>query len=249
MRCSILSFLPLLLATFLVIADTSFGSPSYYDPRKPSIDVESSPDRSLDTPHFHAVTREAAPGTDNWHLRHKRDILNPSGHPSAALIQRHNHIMDRLRLHSGDSSLAKRSLTGDLMVMGFTLLWDHADVIVSSSLAYYRTTEYYKNITLLAGGEFRFGPTVQNYMIAYGCLRLTFEPMADAFAHIAGELAREFPDGFGPFMRGFAQVMLGMTAVIVFGTYTILAFTVMFSIRITMAIVQNAPMPELITTP
>ena len=157
--------------------------------------------------------------------------------------------MDRLRLHSGDSSLAKRSLAGDLTVMGFKLLWDHADVIVSSSLAYYRTTEYYKNITILAGGEFGFGPTVQNYMITYGALRLTFEPIAEASAFIAGELAKEFPDGFGQFMREFAGMMLGLTAVIVFGTYTILAFTVMFSIRITMAIVENAPMPELITTP
>ena len=249
MRCSILSFLPLLVATFLVIADTSFGSPSYHDPRKPSINAESAPARSLETPNFHAVTKKAAPDTDNWHLRHKRDILNPSGHPSAALMQRHNHIMDRLRLHSGDSSLAKRSLAGDLTVMGFKLLWDQADVIVSSSLAYYRTTEYYKNITILAGGEFGFGPTVQNYMITYGFLRLTFEPIVETSAVIAGELAKEFPDGFGPFMREFARMMLALTAVVVFGTYTILAFTVMFSIRIVLAIVENAPMPELITTP
>ena len=249
MRRSILSFLPLLVATFLIIADTSFGSPSYHDPRRPSINAESAPARSLDAPHFHAVKKEAAPDTNNLHLRHKRDILNPSGHPSAALIQRHNHIMNRLRLHSGDSSLAKRSLAGDLMVMGFKLLWEHADVIVSSSLAYYRTTEYYKNITILAGGEFRFGPTVQNYMITYGCLRLMFEPMAEAAAGIAGEIAGNFPDGFGQFMVEFAEMMLLLTAGLVMGTYIILAFTVTFSFRIIMAIVENAPMPEMITTP
>ncbi|CAD6588374.1 MAG: hypothetical protein ASARMPRED_003539 [Alectoria sarmentosa] len=73
--------------------------------------------------------------------------------------------MDHLRLHSSDSPLTKRSLASDLTFMGFRLIWDHADVIVSSTLAYYRTTEYYRNMTILAGGEFEFGPTAQNFMI------------------------------------------------------------------------------------
>lgn len=145
--------------------------------------------------------------------------------------------MDHLRLHSGDSSLAKRSLAGDLTVMGFRLIWDQADVIVSSTLAYYRTTEYYKNITMLMGTEFSFGPTVQNHIITYGVFRLTFSVMAGVVAQIASDI---FPNGFGQFLQEFAQVMLAITTVVVIATYRILAFSVTASIWITMVIVENA---------
>lgn len=155
--------------------------------------------------------------------------------------------MDHLRLHSGDSQLANRSLVSDLTFMGFRLIWDHADVIVSSTLAYYRTTEYYKNMTILAGGEFSFGPTTQNYMITYGVFRLTFEIMAEAVTGIAAQLAREFPNGFGHFVQEFAELMLLLMAGVVIGTYRVLAWSVRTAVWITMVIAENAE--DLVTRP
>ena len=158
--------------------------------------------------------------------------------------------MDHLRLHSSrDSQLGKRSLAGDLIVMGFRLIWDQADVIVSSTLAYYRTTEYYANMTMLAGGEFRFGPTTQNFIITYGVFRLTFAAIADAVTGIAEEIAKVFPDGIGEFVKEFAEVMLTLTAVVVIGTYKVLAWSVTVMFWITMVIVENADLPDMVTGP
>ena len=242
MRYLCLPFLQLSVVIFVII-DISFGSPVEYDQHKISTSVHNIPARPLNIPDVHAITRRAAPDEDKSHLRRKREMLNPTNRPSTALIQRHNHIMDHLQLHAGGSSLAKRSLASDLTVMGFQLLWDHADVIVSSSLAYYRTTEYYKNITTLLGTEFRFGPTVQNFMITYGCFRLMFEPMAEAYAEIRRIL---FPNGFQEFIQAFAELMLLLTAGVVIGTYQVLAYTVTVSIWITMVIVENARWDDLV---
>lgn len=151
--------------------------------------------------------------------------------------------MDHLRLHSSDSPLAKRSLASDLTFMGFRLIWDHADVIVSSTLAYYRTTEYYRNMTILAGGEFEFGPTAQNFMITYGVFRLFFGIWVDAVTGMAREL---FPNGIGQFVREFAEVMLVLTAGVVIGTYRVLAWSVTTAVWITMVVVENADMRDLV---
>ncbi|CAF9934784.1 MAG: hypothetical protein ALECFALPRED_006088 [Alectoria fallacina] len=184
-----------------------------------------------------------APDGSNRSIRRRRDISAPSNHPSPALLQRHNHIMDHLRLHSSDSPLAKRSLASDLTVMGFRLIWDHADVIVSSTLAYYRTTEYYRNMTILAGGEFEFGPTTQNFMITYGVFRLTFGIWANAVTGIIGEIA---PNGIGQFVQEFAEAMLALTAGVVIGTYRVLAWSVTTAIWITMVAVENADVRDLV---
>ena len=181
------------------------------------------------------------------HFPHKRDILTLSNHPSPALLQRHDHIMGHLRLHSrSDSPLTKRSLASDLAVMGFRLIWDNADVIVSSTLAYYRTTEYYANMTILAGGEFEFGPTTQNFMITYGVFRLTFGIMVEILGGIAEEIAKNFPNGIGQFVREFAELMLMLTAGVVIGTYRVLAWSVMVAIWITMEVIENAGLPDLV---
>ena len=247
MRCSLLKILPLSVAIHLFLAGTSVGAPTNHDRHEERISSHDAPVRSLGIPSTDAMTGRTAPEEGGRHVRHKRAILTPSNHPAPALIQRHNHIMDHLRLHPGGSPLAKRSLVGDLTVMGFRLIWDHADVIVSSALAYYRTTEYYANMTIIAGGEFGFGPTVQNHMITYGVFRLTFEIMVDA---VAGMGREAFGDGgFGQFLREFAQVMQLITTVVVVGTYTILAWSAMTAVWITMIIVENADEPRLVTGP
>ena len=119
-------------------------------------------------------------------------------------------------------------------------------MIVSSTLAYYRTTEYYKNITMLMGTEFSFGPTVQNHIITYGVFRLTFSVMANVVAGIASDA---FPNGFGQFLVDFAQVMLTITTVAVIGTYRILAYSAAVSIWVTMVIVENANARDMVTGP
>lgn len=187
----------------------------------------------------------AAPDGDNRHLQRRMDMLNPSNQPSPALMQRHNHIMDRLRLHSADSSLAKRSLPGDLTVMGFKLVWDYADIILSSYIAHFRTTELYRNITIRYGAK-SADKTVIRYIITYGSLQLIFEAVANAMVDIAAELAREFPFGFGEFMAGFAEVMLALSGLAVFLPFAVLAAGVRVSIWITMVIVENADLPNLV---
>lgn len=133
--------------------------------------------------------------------------------------------------------------------MGFKLIWDNADVIVSSTLAYYRTTEYYANMTILAGGEFEFGPTTQNFMITYGVFRLTFGIFAANVAGLAQEIAKGFPDGIGQFVRGFAETMLVLTAGVTIGTYRVLAWSLTVAVWITMIVVENADLPVMVTGP
>ena len=249
MHCSFLQCLPLSLALLLVIANISFGSSAFRDERKDEISAQSVSVRSSDIPDVHGVARVAFLDGGNRYLRPKRDDLDPSNRPSPALIQRHYHIMDHLQLHNNSSSLAQRSLTGDLVIMGFQLIWDHADVLVSSYLAHLRTTEYYQKLIEEIGTEFRHGPTVQNYIITYGCLRLTFSVLAESFATIAPDLARQFPNGFGQFIQEFAQMMISIAAYVVFGTYMVLAYTVMISIWITMMIVDDSHQPDVITGP
>lgn len=247
MRSLLRPFLTLFVATFLLIAEISFASPTTptnHDGHKNSINAQKA--RSLDTPNSNAVTRMAAPDGDNKHLQRRMNMLNPSNQPSLALMQRHNHIMDRLRLHSADSSLAKRSLASDLTVMGFKLVWVYADIITSSYIAHFRTTELYRNITIRNGAK-SADRTVIRYIITYGSLRLTFEPVASSVAYIAAEMAREFPFGFGEFMAGFAEVMLTLTWLVVLIPFTVLAAGVRLSIWITMVIVENADLPSLVT--
>lgn len=246
MRSPLLS---LSVSILLAIASISFPTPTNHDQHKSLMDIHNVPEQSLDISNHNAVTSMTPLDGANRHLRRKKEMFKPSNQPSPALIQRHDHITDHFRLHSGGSSLAKRSLTGDLIVMGFKLIWVQADVIVSSSLAYYRTTEFYKNMTILAGGEFSFGPTVQNYMITYGVFRLTFSIMAEAVAGAAQDIAREFPNGFGPFLYDFAEVMVALTAFVLVATYQMLAFSLHASIWITMVIVQNARVPDMVTGP
>ena len=248
MRYSNIPSLLLLVARFLVVAGIAVGSPAIKNQHERSFEARSISEPSSDDPNRHAVARMNAPEWGQGKMRRIRDTVDPANHDlSPALIQRHNYIMDQLRLHSGDSSLAKRSLAGDLTIMGFRLIWDQADVIVSSTLAYYRTTEYYKNITMLMGTEFSFGPIVQNHIITYGVFRLTFAPMAGVVAAIASDLAAVFPNGFGQFLQEFAEVMLAITTVVVIATYRILAFSVTASIWITMVIVENADLRDMVT--
>lgn len=249
MRCLFLPFLPLFVAIFLVFADISFGSPANHNHRKEAIRSHNFPARPLDGPKLHAIETRAASDGSGRHLRRKRDMSTPSNNPLPALLQRHDHIMDHLRLHSSDSPLAKRSLASDLTFMGFKLIWDNADVIVSSTLAYYRTTEYYANMTILAGGEFEFGPTTQNFMITYGVFRLTFGIFAANVAGLAQEIAKGFPDGIGQFVRGFAETMLVLTAGVTIGTYRVLAWSLTVAVWITMIVVENADLPVMVTGP
>ena len=224
-------------------ANISFSSPTNHNQHREPVTPHSIPARPLDDiPKYHAITGGAAPHVDNRHLSHKRDLLTASNHPSPALLQRHDRITDRLRSHTGDSPLAKRSLVRDLTVLGFRLIWDHADVIVASSIAYYRITEYYANVTALAGGEVKFRPTT---IIAYGVFRLTFGVVADAVTGIA----REGPEGLGQFVWEFAQLMLLLTAAVVVATFRVLAWSVTAAVWITMAVVEKADLPRMVTGP
>ena len=251
MRCSLLRFPPLLVAFLLGVTSYSLGSPTERKQHITSLSSRHEPVQSVDISvqgresenSLHPIMERGAPDGSNRSIRRRRDISAPSNHPSPALLQRHNHIMDHLRLHSSDSPLAKRSLASDLTVMGFRLIWDHADVIVSSTLAYYRTTEYYRNMTILAGGEFEFGPTTQNFMITYGVFRLTFGIWANAVTGIIGEIA---PNGIGQFVQEFAEAMLALTAGVVIGTYRVLAWSVTTAIWITMVAVENADVRDLV---
>ena len=244
MRCSPLSLLQLSVAIYLNITVVSSSSPSDHGQHKGPTDTHRDLAPSFEIPKLDTVARVAAPGGSESHFRRKRDILDPSDQPSAALYQRHNHIMQRLRLQSYGPSLAKRTLAGDLTVMGFQLIWDNADVVFASSVAYSHTTEFYKNTSILAGGELRLARAELTHVIEYGFFRLTFTPVV---ARMAEELAQTFPHGVGQFIGSFADLMLLLTAVVIFATFRILAFSAGVSIWITMVIIENAPLPNMIT--
>ncbi|KAM0797568.1 hypothetical protein BDR22DRAFT_862746 [Usnea florida] len=254
MRCSLLLSSHSVAIVFLTIVNTSFSSPTNRDPHKSSISPHNIPPASLDIPDPQAIARSSHASHDR-HLRHKRAMLTPSNHPSPYLLQRHDHIMDRLQLHTKHSSLAERGLVRDLAVLGFKLIWEHADVVVSSTLAYYRTTEFYKNLTIILGPEFELGPD-RSFVVAYGVFRLIFEPAADAVTTIYGEIFRDIRDGYGPFMAGigpfmagFAEVMLGLMESVIFVTFRVLVWSVTTAWWITMIIVDRGDIPEVITPP
>ena len=247
MRCSPLPLLHLFVAILLAITSVSLSSPSAHDQHKSPIETHRDLVGSFDVPKHDAVARVVAPSGSKGHFRRKEDILDPSDQPSATLSQRHNHILHHPRLHTDGSSLAKRTLAGDLTVMGFQLIWDNADVIFSSSFAYWRMTEFYKNISILARGDLILARAELTHIINYGSFRLTFTPVAQAGAQMVEELAQVFPLGFGQFVGLFADLMMLLTAVLVFATFRILAFSVGVSIWITMVIVEKAPLPHMIT--
>lgn len=235
MRFLVLPILPLLVATCLVIANISFGLPSNHGEHKNPINSQYVLARSRDTSDLRAVPGMAAPGVEDRHLRRKRDMLNPSNHPSTTLMQRHNHIMNTLRLHSRDSSLAKRSLAGDLVVMGFQLIWDYADVIVPSLPAFDRTSEFYRNITDM-------DPVMLvNCVFTYGSFRFIIGNAGPIWAQ---QIA---PNGLEEFVKEFARFMLRLTATVVVGTYRVLAFSARASVWITMAVVEHGQEPDVIT--
>ena len=236
------SFLLSRMNMLLVMVDMSLGSSANQDRHSTSISAYSVPVHSLTTPNFYPVARMAAPKGGNRHFQYNSDVLDLSNRPSPALIQRHHHILNHLHLHATSPSLAKRSLAGDLIIMGFRLIWEHADVIVSTYLAHHRTTEYYQKLIIELGTEFSHGATVQNHIITYGAFRLTFSVGAET-------LAEHFPEGIEPFIMQFAQTMLLITTHVVIGTYKILAYSAMASIWITMVIVENAPESDLVTPP
>ena len=247
MRCSPLSLLHLSVMILLTSTDASLSSLSNHDQHESATDSHRELAPSWDIPEKDAVVRVAAPNRSKSHPWPKRDILDASDQPSAALSQRHNHIMHHLQFHTRGSSLAKRNLAGDLTVMGFQLIWDNADVIFSSSLAHWRMTEFYKNLSTLAGGDLRLARAELTHIINYGSFRLTFTPVAHAGFRIAEELAQVFPHGVGEFIAIFSDLMVLLAAVVVFAAFNILAFCLGMSIWITMIVIANAPLPNMIT--
>ena len=247
MHCPLLPLVYISVTMFLAVTDASLSSFSNHDRPKSAIDSHRELAPSWDTPKKDAVVRVGALNRSKSHSWPKSDLQDPSDQQSAALSQRHNYIMHHLRFHTRGSSLAKRTLAGDLSVMGFQLIWDNADVIFSSTLAHWRMTEFYKNISTLAGGDIRLARAELTHIINYGSFRLTFTPVAHAGARIAEELAQVFPHGIGQFVRIFSDLMILLTAVVVFAAFNILATGVAVSIWITMVVIENAPLPNMIT--
>ncbi len=96
-------------------------------------------------------------------------------------------------------------------------------------------------MTILAGGEFEFGPTTQNFIITYGVFRLTFE--------VAVGIGRQMIPDLAQFVQEFALLMLGLTAMVVIGTYRLLALGARVAMWITMAVVENADLPRMVGRP
>ena len=69
-----------------------------------------------------------------------------------------------------------------------------------------------------------------NCVIAYGSFRQLFVVLVTFF----------FPDGLEQFVRDFAELMLRLTAGVIIGTHSILAFSVRASFWITRVLVENA---------
>ncbi|KAL8949077.1 MAG: hypothetical protein Q9222_004784 [Ikaeria aurantiellina] len=76
--------------------------------------------------------------------------------------------------HGASSSVStKRSLANDLSALALRFIFLQADVIVSSALAYYQTTDFYRNMTALLNQGSYMSPTVQTLVVTYGALKLT----------------------------------------------------------------------------
>ena len=247
MRSAALPLLILSGATLLVIMNICFGSPVHHDQYNDPMGTHRIAARSADTSFSHAVARMTEGAEGNRHLQRKNHQPDVFNQPSYISNQPHDNPTTHLQLHPDSSStLNKRSLARDLTVMGLKLIWDHADIIMSSTLAYYRMTSLYQNLTLQLGSELM---VVRTHIITYGVFRLTFTPVADALGVVGEEFARAFPNGLGQFVREFAQLMMFLTMFAVLASFRILAFGVQVSIWITLVIMQNGQEQDLITAP
>ena len=92
--------------------------------------------------------------------------------------------------------------------------WEHAERGRLLGLPHYHITESYTNLTEFDGME--FGITRLNCVIAYGSFRQLFVVLVTLFTS----------DGLEQFVRDFAELMLRLTAEVIIGTHSILAFSV-----------------------
>ena len=86
-------------------------------------------------------------------------------------------------------------------------------MIVPSALAHYYIIEIHANVTELDGKE--FGITRLNCVIVYGSFRLVFVVLGNVFAS----------DGLEQSLKDFAELPPRLTAGMVIGTHSILAFS------------------------
>ncbi len=152
---------------------------------------------------------------------HNSDDKSTTHTVSVLLRQHENH-----KIHSPNqlSTLSNRDLASDLLNIGFTLIWDFMDIIIGSSLAYYQSTEFYRNISRDAGGKWRSRPTVQRLVITYGIFHLTFTSAGPILWQCVRDLT----------------MMLSLLAVgVTFGTFTFVALAAWATIVITLWMIED----------
>ncbi|KAL9594290.1 MAG: hypothetical protein Q9179_005461 [Wetmoreana sp. 5 TL-2023] len=130
-----------------------------------------------------------------------------------SLRRRHDHNSSALEHFSTSSlDLAKRSLVTNLAALGLRFVFSQADIIVSSALAHYRTTEFYNNLTARIGTDFEISPGIQNFGFTYGVMKL-----AASFLHTRGVTT----DVLAQVLVAFANVMLKLCILLVVVAYNV----------------------------
>ena len=138
----------------------------------------------------------------------------------------HNHVKTISHSETGYSlSVSERSFLSDLAKTGFRLVWDYMDITYASYIAFYQTTEFWANITADARGKWKAEKQVMTLDISYGSLKLSIAGLMDA---ISWELVAEF-----------AEAMLVLSRIVVFGTYRLMIFANWAALVITLTIAAH----------
>ena len=107
-------------------------------------------------------------------------------------------------------------------------------MFATSVLARYHITGFYADETKIDGKG--LGITRLNCVIANGSVRLLVMVVGNNFA----------PDGLEQFVKHFVELMLRLTAGVITGTHSILAFSVRVSFWVTRLLAENAQGPVLV---
>ena len=172
---------------------------------------------------------------DSHHELRNSTTQEPDLQQSRTVFYMLNRDLSYSRSHENHEQIVQRDLTSTIKVVGFHLLFQSIDIVVSSSLTTEHTNELYRNITFqLSHGQWRQRLRVKYLVIIYGAMKLTFSALSP---QITAELVHDF---------AYTMAEMGRTVTIV--TFDLVAISTGAVIWISMQLAAGAnPESHLLT--
>lgn len=201
-----------------------------------SIAVSSGPRYTLSSKTAAIITQQLPAGSiENRALSITPQVDNSPGHS-----KRHTHITDQLS-HL-NPSLDKRSQLSSFVDKGYKLIWQTVEVILNSAEAYDRHNRIYHKLleevekpVSSTSDPLQWIGNAATLAITLGSLRLTMENLPGDYL-VAHDAIQQFA------LEMLAFCTVGMT----YGIYELAIVTTQSVIWVTLQIIENGPVPEII---